>query len=384
MSTPPLLDYYRAMLRIRRLEERILALFREGALRGTAHVCIGQEAVAVGACAALSAADLVTSNHRGHGHLLARGGDPRRLLAELFGKETGYALGRGGSQHMAALEIGFLGSNGITAGGLPVAVGAALSLALRRAPAICLAFFGDGATAQGAFHEALNLAALWRLPLLRLDVGRMFSSLVGSSEENIRRAISIAESIAPCVLWVDEIDKAFAAMTGNSTDSGTSQRVLGTFLTWLAEKTSPVFVVATANNLHVLPPELLRKGRFDEIFFVDLPNASEREAIFRIHLQRRQRDPDKYNLRDLAARAEGFSGAEIEQAVVSALFDAYYEKRELADSDIARALAETIPLSKTMEESIKALREWCATRARNASLPQAEAIAETKRRLEIA
>ncbi len=231
---------------------------------------------------------------------------------------------------------------------------------------------------------AKAVSALWRLPLLRLDVGRMFSSLVGSSEENIRRAISIAESIAPCALWVDEIDKAFAAMSGNSTDSGTSQRVLGTFLTWLAEKSSPVFVVATANNLHVLPPELLRKGRFDEIFFVDLPNAREREDIFRIHLKRRQRDPAKYDLRELSARAEGFSGAEIEQAIVAALFDAYYEKRELRASDVVKALSETIPLSKTMEENIKALREWCATRARNASLPQAEAIAETRRRLEIA
>ncbi len=163
-----LLAHYRTMLRIRLFEERLLALFREGEIRGTAHVCIGQEAVAAGACAALKEADLVTSNHRGHGHLLARGAEMRRAMAELFGRETGYSRGRGGSQHMAAFEVGFLGSNGITAGGLPIAAGAALAQRLRETGGVALAFFGDGASAQGAFHEALNLSAVWKLPAVFL------------------------------------------------------------------------------------------------------------------------------------------------------------------------------------------------------------------------
>ncbi len=229
---------------------------------------------------------------------------------------------------------------------------------------------------------AKAVSALWQLPLLRLDVGRMFSSLVGSSEENIRRAISIAESIAPCVLWVDEIDKAFGALSGGSTDSGTSQRVLGTFLTWLAEKTSSVFVVATANNIHVLPPELLRKGRFDDIFFVDLPDEQERTSIFAIHLARRGREPTAFDLAELSARSNGLSGSEIEQVIISALFDAFYQARELSPEDIYKALLETVPLSKTMEEEISALREWCATRSRHASLRQEEVATQAKRKLE--
>jgi ATP-dependent 26S proteasome regulatory subunit len=230
---------------------------------------------------------------------------------------------------------------------------------------------------------AKAVSANWQVPLLRLDVGRMFSSLVGSSEDNIRRAISIAESIAPCVLWVDEIDKAFGALSGGrSTDSGTSQRVLGTFLTWLAEKTSAVFVVATANNIHVLPPELLRKGRFDDIFFVDLPNDEERKSIFGIHIKRRERDPVSFNLDELAARSDGLSGSEIEQAVISSLFDAFYQKRDVQQEDVHTAIAETVPLSKTMKEEIQALREWCQTRARHASIRQGELAKRAKRRLE--
>ncbi len=163
-----LLSLYRTMLRIRRFEEAVLAGFKAGKLRGTAHVCIGQEAVAAGACAALAPADTVVSNHRGHGHLIARGGGLKRIMAELYGMRTGYALGRGGSQHMAALEIGFLGSNGITGGGLPVAVGSGLAHQLGETGGVCLAFFGDGASAQGTFHESLNLAALWRLPVIFL------------------------------------------------------------------------------------------------------------------------------------------------------------------------------------------------------------------------
>jgi len=230
---------------------------------------------------------------------------------------------------------------------------------------------------------AKAVSSLWRLPLLRLDVGRLFSSLVGSSEENIRRAIAIAESIAPCVLWVDEIDKAFGALTGNATDSGTSQRVLGSFLTWLAEKSSPVFVMATANNIKVLPPELLRKGRFDEIFFVDLPNDDERREIFSVHLSLRGRDPASFDLDAMVTRSAGFSGAEIEQVVVSGLFDAFYTNRELCDGDLLQAMRETVPLSKTMQEEVDWLREWCSVRARPASVPQEIAASAARRKLEI-
>jgi AAA+ superfamily predicted ATPase len=231
---------------------------------------------------------------------------------------------------------------------------------------------------------AKAVSGLWQLPLLRLDMGRLFGSLVGSSEGNIRRAIAVAESVAPCVLWVDEIDKAFGGSTsGSSTDSGTSQRVLGTFLTWMAEKSSSVFVVATANNISLLPPELLSKGRFDEIFFADLPDEKERAAIFAIHLARRGWDSSALDLSGLSIRANGFSGAEIEQAVVSALFDAFFEDRQLAEADLEKAIGETVPLSKTMEEEITRLREWCMTRARHASLRQEEVVAMAQRHLEL-
>lgn len=231
---------------------------------------------------------------------------------------------------------------------------------------------------------AKAVSALWQLPLLRFDMGRMFSSLVGSSEENIRRAISVAEGVAPSILWVDEIDKAFGALSGTSSDSGTSQRVLGTFLTWLAEKTTAVFVVATANNINVLPPELLRKGRFDEIFFVDLPSFEERKEIFGIHLKLRSRQPAKFDLEKLGLRSNGYSGAEIEQVVVSALFEAYYQRRDVADQDLIKAIDETVPLSRTMEEEIKALREWCTTRTRHASTPPEEVTLRSRRSLEFA
>lgn len=215
---------------------------------------------------------------------------------------------------------------------------------------------------------AKAVASLWQLPLLRFDMGRMFGSLVGSSEENIRRAIAVAESVAPAILWVDEIDKAFAgAQASGATDGGTTARVFGTFLTWLSEKTAPVFVVATANEISQLPPELLRKGRLDEIFFVDLPDAAEREEIFRIHLARRKRDPQRFDLPALVAAAANFSGAEMEQAIISALFDAFSERQELSTAQVLEALRQTVPLSKTMDESIGQLRAWAAGRARHAS-----------------
>ncbi|HRX85986.1 MAG TPA: AAA family ATPase [Phycisphaerae bacterium] len=231
---------------------------------------------------------------------------------------------------------------------------------------------------------AKAVARMWNMPLLRFDMGRMFASLVGSSEENIRRAISVAESIAPVVLWADEIDKAFAGSQGSAnTDGGTTARVMSTFLTWLSEKQKPVFVLATANNITQLPPELLRKGRLDEIFFVDLPNADERVQVFTIHLRKRRRDPAKFDLAQLAAAAEGFSGAEIEEAVISALYDVFYLDKELETSDLLKSVKETVPLSKTMHEGIASLRAWADGRARYASRRDDEEARRKSRKLEM-
>ena len=216
---------------------------------------------------------------------------------------------------------------------------------------------------------AKAVSSLWQMPLLRFDMGRMFGSLVGSSEENVRRAITVAESVAPAILWVDEIDKAFAgSQSSGGTDGGTAARVFGTFLTWLSEKSAPVFVVATANDISQLPPELLRKGRFDEIFFVDLPMAAERGEVFRIHLAKRGRDPGQFDVPSLLDASKDFSGAEIEEAVISALYDAFYGQEELATRHVLSALAETVPLARTMDEQINRLRSWAEGRARNASV----------------
>jgi len=224
----------------------------------------------------------------------------------------------------------------------------------------------------------------WQLPLLRFDMGRMFGSLVGSSEENVRRAIAVAESVAPDILWVDEIDKAFAGSQGSgATDGGTTARVFGTFLTWLSEKTAPVFVVATANDISQLPPELLRKGRLDEIFFVDLPSLEEREEIFRIHLERRRRPPEQFDLRRLAEAGKDFSGAEIEEAINSALYDAFYSRRDIATESILVTLSQTVPLAKTMDEQINRLRRWAEGRARNASVPRDGHKDTTVRRMDL-
>lgn len=211
---------------------------------------------------------------------------------------------------------------------------------------------------------AKAVANLWELPLLRFDIGRVFGSYIGSSEENMRRAIQVAESVAPAIFWVDEIDKAFAMQTGGGGDSGTSARVLGTFLTWLSEKSAPVFVVATANEIGQLPPELLRKGRLDEIFFVDLPAAAERAEIFSIHLRRRGRSPEDFDLPQLAAASAGFSGAEIEEAINSALYDAFSAGKAMDTDDLLSAAGASVPLSRTMAEPIQGLREWAAGRAR--------------------
>jgi SpoVK/Ycf46/Vps4 family AAA+-type ATPase len=231
---------------------------------------------------------------------------------------------------------------------------------------------------------AKAVSTQWQLPLLRFDMGRMFGSLVGSSEENVRRAISVAESVAPAILWVDEIDKAFAGSQGSgATDGGTTARVFGTFLTWLSEKTAPVFVVATANDISQLPPELLRKGRLDEIFFVDLPSQAERLEIFRIHLLRRRRAADTFDLEALAEASKDCSGAEIEEAINSALYDAFYAGQELTTEFVMATLSQTVPLAKTMDEQISRLRSWAEGRARNASVPREMPQSQTARRVEL-
>jgi AAA+ superfamily predicted ATPase len=220
---------------------------------------------------------------------------------------------------------------------------------------------------------AKAVSNMWQLPLLRFDMGRMFNSLVGSSEENVRRAITVAESVAPAILWVDEIDKAFAgSQASGSTDGGTTARVFGTFLTWLSEKTAPVFVAATANDISNLPPELMRKGRLDDIFFVDLPELEERKEVFAIHLSKRNRNPQQFDLDLLATTAKDFSGAEIEEAVISALYDAFYANHDLTTEYLLNVIRQTVPLSKTMDEQINRLRSWAEGRARNASFTHEE------------
>lgn len=225
-----------------------------------------------------------------------------------------------------------------------------------------------GVQGCGKSLTAKALAALWRLPLLRMDVGRLFSGMVGSSEENLRKALRVAESLSPAVLWIDELEKGFAGVgSSNMSDAGTSARVFGTFITWLQEKRAPVFVIATANDVTQLPPELVRKGRFDEIFFVDLPDREERRQILAIHLRKRRRRPADFDLERLADLSEGFSGAELEQAIVAGLYDAFDEDRPLATADIAANVRNTVPLSQMMSEEISALRHWAQTRARWAS-----------------
>lgn len=231
-----------------------------------------------------------------------------------------------------------------------------------------------GVPGCGKSMTAKAMSAIWQLPLLNLDMGRIFNGVVGSSEENMRRAIRTAEAVAPSVLWVDEIEKGLGGHSGTG-DSGTGSRVFGTFLTWMQDKTAPVFVIATANNISALPPELLRKGRFDEIFFVDLPTRSERKDIFKVHLKKRlahseiageilTEDHIEPTLLDmLADQTEGFVGAEIEQIVISALYEAFFQNRALEIRDLQEVIANMIPLSITQGEQIKRLRDWANVRA---------------------
>lgn len=227
-----------------------------------------------------------------------------------------------------------------------------------------------GVPGCGKSLTAKAIGAAWQLPLLRLDIGKIFAGLVGSSEQNMRTAIKTAEAIAPCILWIDEIEKGFAGSSGSG-DSGTSARVFGSFLTWMQEKKESVFVIATANNIDKLPPEFLRKGRFDEIFFVDLPTLSERKLIWDLHLNKRLKseevlgdtklDEKLYVL--LAEQTEGYSGAEIEQAVVAGLFDAFSEKRSITADDLVRSVKNMVPLSITQAETIETIRDWANVRA---------------------
>ena len=221
---------------------------------------------------------------------------------------------------------------------------------------------------------AKTTSRLWGLPLLRLDMGRVYDgSTVGRSEANLRSALKTAESISPVILFIDELDKAFAGGGGSGdSDGGTSGRIFGSFLTWMQEKKSPVFVMATANRVERLPGEFLRKGRFDEIFFVDLPNSAERKDIFRIHLGKRRSEINRFDLEQLTKVSDGFSGAEIEQAIIAAMYDAFAQDREFTQLDIIAAIKATLPLSRTMTEQVTALRDWAGQRARPASASVAE------------
>ena len=231
-----------------------------------------------------------------------------------------------------------------------------------------------GVPGCGKSLTAKAVAASWRLPLLRMDIGKVFSGIVGSSESNLRTAIRSAEAAAPAVLWVDEIEKGFSGV-GATGDSGTASRVFGSFLTWMQEKTAPVFVIATSNNVQSLPPELLRKGRFDEIFFVDLPAPGERAQIWGLHVSKHIHAAphhagfafDDALRADLVLATEGFSGAEIEQAVIAGLFDAFSERRDITGDDLRLAVERSVPLSVTQAESLAALRAWAGERAVSAS-----------------
>lgn len=225
-----------------------------------------------------------------------------------------------------------------------------------------------GIQGTGKSLTAKAIAHHWHLPLLRLDVGRLFGGLVGESESRTRQMISLAEALAPCILWIDEIDKAFGGIEGKG-DSGTTSRVFGTFINWLAEKQSPVFVVATANNIQALPPEMLRKGRFDEIFFVGLPSQEEREAIFTVHLSRlRPHNLKNYEIKRLAYETPDFSGAEIEQTLIEAMHIGFSQNRDFTTDDILEAASQIVPLARTAQEQIQFLQNWAAAgKARMAS-----------------
>ena len=217
-----------------------------------------------------------------------------------------------------------------------------------------------GVQGCGKSLAAKAIASAWKQPLLKLDAARLYDKFIGESEKNLRKALDFAEAIAPSILWIDELEKGFAA--GGEADAGLSQRILGAFLTWLQERQAPVFVAATANDVLALPPELLRKGRFDEIFFVDLPDAAGREAIFRIHLALRHQDAAKFDLATLVAASEGFSGAEIEQAITAGLYRALHDKQPLTTPMLCEEMRGTQPLSVSRREDVERLRDMARGR----------------------
>jgi ATP-dependent 26S proteasome regulatory subunit len=243
-----------------------------------------------------------------------------------------------------------------------------------------------GIQGTGKSLSAKTIACEWRLPLLRLDTGRLFGGVVGESESRVRQMIQLAEAIAPCVLWIDEIDKAFGnIISGGDGDSGTSRRVFGSLITWMQEKTSPVFIVATANNVRILPAELLRKGRFDEIFFLNLPSESERQDIFKVHLQRlRPTRLREFDLAILAKCAENFSGAEIEQVTIDGLYRAFGtfvngQRRDLTTEDILRSIEDTVPLASIARSQIEDLKRWAAEAGARTASSDTQLIDELKR-----
>jgi len=219
-----------------------------------------------------------------------------------------------------------------------------------------------GIPGTGKSLAAKALGAAWGVPLLHLDVGKIMSGIVGSSESNIRKALKTAEAIAPCILWVDEIEKGFSGTgSSNMSDGGTMARVFGTFLTWMQEKSAPVFVIATANNVSQMPPELMRKGRFDEIFFVDLPGTEERVEILDLHLRKRKQDPKNFDVDMLAKESEGFSGAELEHVIKDAMYVAFEAAdKKLTQAMILREIKKTVPLSDAMKKEIDAVKEFAA------------------------
>lgn len=234
-----------------------------------------------------------------------------------------------------------------------------------------------GVQGCGKSLTAKAIAQEWQIPLLKFDIGRVFSHLVGQSESNIRNALQVAEALAPSILWIDEIEKGLSGVgSSDITDGGTTSRVFGTILTWMQEKEKPVFVIATANDISKLPPELLRKGRFDEIFFVDLPSKEERKTIFEIHIEKKGRNKKDFSIDKCVEQTIGFSGAEIEEIVNEALYIAFNDgQREMQDEDLYQAIKDLTPLSSTMKEVISDLRIWADVRARSASSQKPEPLA---------
>ena len=222
---------------------------------------------------------------------------------------------------------------------------------------------------------ARAIAGEWKLPLVKFDTAAIYDKFIGETEKRIQQVFRVAEGLAPCVLWIDELEKVFAGSGPDSAsvDAGVSSRILASFLSWMQDRRAPVFVAATCNNVNALPPELIRKGRFDELFFVDLPNTNERKDIFAIQLSRRRRTPSQFNLDHLSAAAEGFSGAEIDAAVQSGLYAAYSAKQQLTTEILLNVLSHTVPLSTTRAEEIEAQRDWAKKRAVPASAPSTRA-----------